>query len=575
MRSRLISVVLSLWAMHHPAAQADDTVRNAPDVIYYNGKIFTLDAAQSIGGAVAVKNGQFQYVGATAETLKMAGPATQLVDLQGLLAVPGLIDAHAHPMETAMVKETWVDARFPETQSVAQALDKIRARVLRTPRGEWIYVACVSASQNKFDERRLPTKQELDAIAPEHPLVVANGMHMGVLNSAALAALGVTAEHPQLPGGGHAQVGKDGALTGILTDPLNDLPFMPKADDMKRYFGKSVPDLWTRYGFTSVFAMAPGEAMPALKEVARQVRPNIRYTIATWTSANAANMPENLDAYKMPASADPDYYRFAAIKMWMDGENDARTGYMYSPYEGHFDTDPPGGRGALVATPAQAQRFLDIAERNGVVPIIHCSGDDATDRCLDLYEQSAAARAQKRAMRISHFGMFQLGESQLERAAALKKQGLFIDVHPTWLLTLAKANRENIGDRRADTGFAFRSMIEAGLEPAGGTDTTGIYLTSLDPMRSIYAAVTRNSDLGLYQPEQAISVTDALRMWTIWSARALGEEAMKGSIEVGKFADMTVLSADILSIPKENLKDVRIVKTIVGGRIVYEAQPER
>lgn len=575
MKSRLFSILLSLWAMHHPAARANDSVRNPPDVIYYNGRIFTLDAAQSIAGAVAVRNGQFQYVGATDETLAMAGPATQLVDLRGRLAVPGLIDAHAHPMETAMVMEKWVDARFPETRSVAQALEKIGARVSQTPRGEWIYVACVSASQNKFEERRLPTKQELDAIAPEHPLVVANGMHMAVLNSMALAALGVTAEHPQLPGGGHAQVGKDGALTGVLTDPLNDVPFMPKPDDIKRYFSRSVPELWTRNGFTSVFAMTPGEAMPALQAVARGTRPNIRYTIATWTSPNAANMPEHLDAYKMPASADPAYYRFAAIKVWMDGENDARTGYLYAPYEGHFDTDPPGGRGALVATPAQIQRFVDIARRNAVVPIIHCSGDDATDRCLDVYEQSAATRPQRSAMRISHFGMFQLGESQLKRAAALKQQGLFIDVHPTWLLTLAKANRENIGGWRADTGFAFRSMIEAGLEPAGGTDTTGIYLTSLDPMRSIYAAVTRNSDLGVYQPEQAISVPDALRMWTIWAARALGEDTIKGSIEAGKLADMTVLSDDILSIPKEKLKDVRVVSTIVGGRVVYEAPAKR
>ena len=570
MRSRLISVVLSLWAMHHPAAQAEDTVRNAPDAIYYNGKIFTLDAAQSIGSAVAVKKGQFQYVGATNEALKMAGPATQLVDLHGRLAVPGLIDAHAHPMETAMMKETWVDARFPETRSVAQALEKIGARVSRTPRGEWIFVACVSASQNKFEERRLPKKAELDAIAPEHPLVVANGTHMAVLNSMALASLGVTAAHPGLPGGGHALV-ENGALTGVLTDPMNDLPFMPKADEMKHYFGRSIPELWNKHGFTTVFAITPSEAMPALQAVAQQVRPNIRYTIATWTSGNAANMPEKLDTYQMPASADPSYYRFAAIKAWMDGENDARTGYMYSPYEGHFDTDPPGGRGALVLTPHRAQRFVDIARRNAVVPILHCSGDDATDRCLDIYEQSAATHAQKSAMRISHFGMFQLAESQLKRAAALKKQGLFIDVHPTWLLTLAKANRENIGSWRADTGFAFRSLIEAGLEPAGGTDTTGIYLTSLDPMRSIYAAVTRDSDIGLFQPEQAITVPDALRMWTIWAARALGEESIKGSIEVGKLADMTVLSDDIFSIPKEKLKEVRVVKTIVGGRIVYEA----
>jgi predicted amidohydrolase YtcJ len=244
---------------------------------------------------------------------------------------------------------------------------------------------------------------------------------------------------------------------------------------------------------------------------------------------------------------------------------------MYQPYEGHFSTDPPGGRGSLVTPPDELQRFVDIANRNGVIAMIHCSGDKATDMCLDAFEHEAATRSLESAMRIEHFGMFQLSEAQLRRASALRKQGLFISVQPTWLLDLAKADVENMGNERARTGFRFRALIDAGLEPAAGTDVTGIYLANVDPFLGIYAAVTRESDMGVFEPAQAVSVTEALKMWTIWAARAMGEEAVKGSIEPGKFADMAVLSDDIFAIPHDMLKGVRVLKTILGGAIVYEA----
>ena len=154
----------------------------------------------------------------------------------------------------------------------------------------------------------------------------------------------------------------------------------------------------------------------------------------------------------------------------------------------------------------------------------------------------------------------------------MKKQGLYISVQPTWLLDLVKADFENMGEPRTRTGFQFRAMIDAGLEPAAGTDVTGIYLDNVNPFIAIYAAVTRQSDAGIFEPGQAISVTEALKMWTIWAAKSMGEEKVKGSIEPGKYADMTVLSDDIFSMPKEGLKNVKTLKTIVGGKVVYEAK---
>ena len=566
-RSRRSFLGLLLASAASPvAAQAEPA-----DVVFLNGRFVTLDASRPLAAAVAVRAGRFLAVGSNEEILRHVGPRTERIDLAGRAVVPGLIDAHTHPMETIYLKEEWVDARFPGTRSVAQALEHIAARAGRTPAGAWLFVACVSASENKFAEKRLPNRAELDRVAPTQAVVLANGTHMAVANSVALAKLGVTRGMTRLPNGGGIIVDANGEPTGVLTDAQGDIPAFPSAAEMERYYASDIQALWNRFGFTSVLAITPSVALPVLKRVAAGPgRPSLRYTVSAWSSANSENMPEDLSAFEMPASADPSYYRFAGIKDWVDGENDCRTGYMYENYLGHFDTDPPGDRGTLVTPPPAVDRFLGIAARASKFAMLHCSGDAATDIALDAIERFARDPSATPRYRIEHFGMFQLADRQLARAKALHPKGLAISVQPSWLLGLARANVENMGQKLALTGFQFRSMIDAGLEPAAGTDMTGIYLENIDPMRAIYACVTRASDAGTFAPDEAISVQDALKMWTLWAAKAMGEEAVKGSIEPGKFADMAVLSDDPLAVPAARLKDIQVVKTILGGRVVYD-----
>jgi predicted amidohydrolase YtcJ len=184
-------------------------------------------------------------------------------------------------------------------------------------------------------------------------------------------------------------------------------------------------------------------------------------------------------------------------------------------------------------------------------------------------EEGPAASARGAALqRIEHFGEFMLGADDLARA---KRLGVQVNVQPGWIHTLANSTIENLGAERARGAFQFRSMIDAGLEPGFGTDLTGIVLETFDPFLHVWAAVTRMSDVGVFVPEQAVPVTDALRMLTIWAARAQGEGAIKGSIEPGKLADMVVISDDILAIPPSAIRDLKVLQTVVGGRIVYEA----
>ena len=561
-----ILVFLLLFAWSTAAAAA------TPDIIFRNAVFATCNPAGDLARAVAVKDGIFTAVGPETEVLALAGPETKRVDLGGKFVSPGLIDAHTHPMETVYLIKDWVDCRYPAVPSVAKALDNIAAWAAKTPRGQWIYAACVSASENKFAEKRLPTRAELDKAAPDNPVVLANGAHQVVINSAALKALGITKGVSKMAHGATVILDAGGEPTGVVLDAQADIPTNPTPATLEFAYATGIQDMWTAKGFTSLLAITPAAALPVLQKVAASGgKPRIRYTVSVWTTANAADMPESLAAFAMPTGADPAFYRFSAIKAWMDGENDARSGYMCEHYLGHRPDDAPGGRGSLVTSQAQSDRFAALAVKNGVAPMLHCSGDAAMDMGLATYEKLLASGQKPPLLRIEHFGMFQLKDDELARAKALFPKGFRVSVQPMWLTELVKADFENMEKSLAASGFRFRTMIDAGLAPAGSTDMTGIYPGNLEPIKAMAACVTRASDAGVFEPEQAVTPEQALLMWTIWAADSMGEAARKGSIEPGKLADMTVYSDNLFTMPKDKMATATVARTIVGGETVYQA----
>jgi predicted amidohydrolase YtcJ len=295
-------------------------------------------------------------------------------------------------------------------------------------------------------------------------------------------------------------------------------------------------------------------------------RPNVRYVSFAFAEPNGVGMPENLDEIRIPANAPADFYRTGGIKLWIDAEVDAGSGFCAQPYADPAGV-PDGGRGLRVTTQAQADAFADRGNAAGLAVGMHATCDASYDVALKAFQKAAARGRPRTLQRMEHYGQF-MGLSDAQRKIVTDLH-LRVITQPSWLLFLGKSTYHLLGDARASTGFRYGTMVKQGLMPAASSDTTGVYLQAVNPFIAMKAAVTRQSDFGVVQPEEAISVEDALRMWTIWGARSLGLEADRGSIAAGKLADMAVLSDDILTIPPEKIDEIRVEQTIVGGEVVY------
>ncbi|MEI7704491.1 MAG: amidohydrolase [Deltaproteobacteria bacterium] len=545
-------------------------VPSPADVVFLNGKIVTLDTKGSVVSAVAIRNGRFVAVGTDSAVRKLAGKGTRIVDLDGKTVVPGLIDAHCHPAPT-MVFTQAVDARAPGVPTVAKVLLNIEERVKVTPKGDWVVVVGSSASQTKFLEKRLPSRAELDRAAPENPVWFWNGTHAEVLNSKGLAALGISKGNLKLPHGGRVEVDANGEPTGQMFEGEANVPFVPDAKTVVGWFAKDIPALWNARGFTTVNGMLALDEAAALRAVARSgTRPTIRYSHFVFAEPNGVGMPADLSVLAMPAGTSTDDFKTTGIKLWIDGEVDAGSGFCKDPYADPTGV-PDGGRGLLVTTEAQATDFARRARAAGLGVALHASCDASSEIAVRALRTVAREGGKPTLQRMDHYGQF-VGPTP-EVSKAVKELGIHVVTQPAWLLFLGKSTLDLLGEERTATAWRYRSMVKAGLKPAGSSDTTGAYLEASNPFVHMKAAVTRRSDMGIVQPEEALSVADALRMWTLWGARAIGEERSRGSIEKGKLADMTVLTEDLFTIPPERIDQVRAAQTIVGGEVVYRADP--
>lgn len=549
----------------------------APDFIYYNGKIVTMAKARPAAQAVAIRGNRFLAVGSNAEVRKLAGPATRLVDLKGRTVLPGLNDSHAHPVMAALAER---DGPVPVMRSVADVQAYIRKIAATLPAGRLVFVPKVYAT--RLAERRYPDRYELDAAAPGRMVIADNG-YASVLSSAALAKLGITRDTPQ-PSNGKIIKDAKGEPTGLVLGAPDLLGPMRRArqnnsEDYK-WAIREMQKAYNRVGITSVADRGQG---PELFRIYQELRARNELTVRTAVTYRiaASGRPEDvrreMERIPLLTGFGDEWLRVGPIKTVVDGGILIGTAYLREPWgenTGIYGYRDPDYQGVLYVPRENVMEMARTAARLGWQMTAHTAGGGATDVVLDAYE--AANRETPLAGRrftISHVNF--PDPRAIERARRL---GVAFDCQPPWLHLDGDAIKDVFGPARMRHFLPFRSLLDAGVMLAGGSDHMIRFdsrgaINPYNPFYGMWMAITRKTTGGaVINAAEAITREEALRIWTLNPAWLTFEEGVKGSIEPGKLADMVVISKDFLTCPVDEIKDIEALRTIVDGKVVFSVE---
>jgi len=531
----------------------------AADLIIVNGNIQTMDANQPSAQAVAIIGNRIIAVGSNDEIKKLAGPNTKVIDAKGQLALPGFNDAHVHFMSGGFQLSS-VDLRDANTpQEFAR---RIRDFAAKLPEGRWITGG--DWDHERWPDTKLPTKQLIDHYTPRTPVFV-NRLdgHMALANSLALKLAGVTSATKDPDGGVIVRDPKTGEPTGILKDAAQSFVWKvipaPSFEE-KLAAARAATNHAASLGVTSVQDMSAGVDVGVYQTLFDRGELKTRI-YAVWPLPGW----DGLARTGVRAHFGSAMLRTGGLKGFADGSLGSTTALFFQPY-----LDAPNTSGIPSDEMFPDGAMLDRvrgADRAGLQVLIHAIGDRANDKILSIYEQVEKEDGERdRRFRIEHAQ--HLRAQDIPRFARDK---VIASMQPYHAIDDGRWAEKRIGPERARTTYAFRSLLDSGAMLAFGTDWT---VAPLDPMLTIYAAVTRRTLDGKHPqgwvPEQKISAAEALHAYTVGSAFAEFQEKEKGTITPGKLADLVILSQDALKIDPNEIEKVRVVMTIMDGRVVYE-----
>ncbi len=553
-------MLLSLHIVLPVRAQAQAQTRVKIDLAIVDGKIRTMDAAQPEATALAAYQGRIVAVGNNADILKLVteNPSTKLLVAEGRLVLPGFNDSHVHFLAggTQLSSVQLRDAKTKE-----EFVDRIAAFAKKLPAGQWITGG--DWDHENWPSGELPTREWIDAVTPDHPVFVRRlDGHMALANSLALAKGKINAQSSDPPGGLIVRDARN-EPTGVLKDAAMNAVYAAIPDatrEVRLAAARAATDHAASLGVTSVQDMSGDGDVLIYKELARAGELKTRIYAAAPLPAWQRSAERGLKAAQGDA-----WIRQGALKGFADGSLGSTTAFFFEPY-----VDNPNTSGLpsdeMFPSTAMQQRAID-ADKAGLQLMIHAIGDRANDSILSVYEELARKNGEKdRRSRIEHAQHLRLAD--IARFASGK---VIASMQPYHAADDGRWAEKRIGPARAKGTYAFRSLLDAGAVLAFGSDWN---VAPLDPIQGIAAAVTRRTLDGKHPegwvPEQKISVQEAVYAYTMGSAFAEFTERDKGSISVGKLADIVVLTDDIFSIPPEKIADAKVWKTIVDGRIVYE-----
>ncbi len=579
--ARRVSLVLLCVGI---AAAAEPTAPPA-DLVVLNGRVLTVDAASRTASAVAIKDGVFVAVGSDAEIRRRVGPQTRSIDARGRSVIPGLIESHVHATGAARGE---ANQPFRQLHSIGEIQDWVRQQAKALPAGNWIQLPRVDVT--RIRERRIPNRADLDAAAPDHPAVFTwqyANKTVQALNSRALAAAGITKD-TVAPGGGLIRLGPDGAPTGVIENAnALLLKFIPARSVPDEKYHDSLVTLLRRYneiGITSITErnsnIAGYRTYEKLKADGR-LPVRVTVTIGLSTDGTVESTEKAIRAIPFKTGDGDDWVKVGPLKVGVDGGALYGTAYMREPYGpaafSLYGFTDPAYRGDLRITPEKTKNIVRTAHRLGWQMSSHVTGDAGVDVVLDAVEASNADSP----VAPRRYNLIHAYFPNPETAARVARLGVVVDTQPAWFFKDGDALLDALGQKRMESFIGLQTWRKAGAKVALNADHMQGFdpdtsLNPYNPFLAMQTAITRRTEGGkVIGAHQRISREEALRMFTIDAAWMSFDEKRRGSIEVGKLADLAILTGDFLRHPEDKLRELRAAVTIVGGKVVHEAASRR
>ncbi len=532
------------------------------DLIVTNAKIWTGDDARPKAQSVAVLGDRIIAVGSNAELAVLRGPDTKVVDAGGKLLVPGFNDSHVHFVEASRDLD---EVQLNDATSAEEFQRRVQEQAKKTPKGSWMLGG--GWDETKWNPPNPPTKEMLDPFTADIPVFLDRyDGHGALANSLALKMAGVTAETQDPPGGVIVRDAQ-GNPTGLLRDSAKALMYKvipPLTHEERLAAIRRGMQYAASLGVTSVQSMNDYNDSFADIGAYNELAQNGEMTMRVYVAPSISDWKKLADVGARRAFGTA-YVRMGALKGFADGSLGSRTAYFFDPY-----TDYPSSVGILgkqMHPLSQMQDWITQADAARLQVCIHAIGDRAISTVLDMYAEAFHTNhGAERRFRIEHAQ--HMAAKDFDRFAQLD---VIASVQPYQAIDDGRWAEARIGHDRASRTYAFRTFLNHGVHLAFGTDWD---VAPLNPLLGIYAAVTRATLDGKnpngWFPEQKLTVDESMRAYTMGSAYAEFQEHEKGTITPGKLADMVILSDDIFTIDPTKIRDVKVLKTLVGGKLIWD-----
>jgi predicted amidohydrolase YtcJ len=524
-------------------------------------------AAAGTVSAVAVFQGRIAALGGD-ELRELAGPGTAVEELEGATVIPGLVDAHNHLMHTGGVLS---QVQLYDCRSLGEVQERVAERVRETQPGEWILGR--GWDESLLAERRHPIRQDLDPVSPENPVVLERVWNKLACNSAALLAAGIDATTPDPPAGvlyaGTIERGPGGEPTGLLTDRAKELVRRHVPEPTEDELVAQIEAACRSYNAVGITAVGePGlwpRELRAFQRAAREGKLTVRTDVelAGWgfgQPEDEIGLRERFEGLGVGGGFGDDLLRLEGIKLMPDGGLGDRTARMLEPYLGE------GGRGQWVVDPDELPGLIRFCHDLGFPVDSHTCGDECQAVVVRAYAAAQEASPKPWLRHRVHHAYF----PTTEVLGLMARHRIPAVVSSPFITNLGESIVLSAGEERASSVMPMRSYLDAGVPLAGSSDS---YITDFDPWIGMYAATTRTTVTGRVLGEaERITPLEALASYTSGGAYATGRESRLGSLEPGKLADLVILDRDPLAVLPDELREVRPLATVLGGRFVYDAR---